>query len=46
VEVHLNIGSASEQELSGSQYTDGVGLFRTEIFYMETPQLPTEDAQF
>lgn len=46
VEVHLNIGSASEQELSGSHYTDGVGLFRTEIFYMETPQLPTEDAQF
>ncbi len=46
VEVHLNIGSASEQELAGSQYTDGVGLFRTEIFYMETPQLPTEDAQF
>ena len=46
IEVELNIGSASVQELEGSAYTDGVGLFRTEFFYMGKSQLPTEDEQY
>ncbi|MEG1777435.1 MAG: phosphoenolpyruvate--protein phosphotransferase, partial [Angelakisella sp.] len=45
VEVELNVGSANVQELEGSRYTDGVGLFRTEFIYMGKPQLPTEDEQ-
>lgn len=45
IEVELNIGSASVQELEGSSYTDGVGLFRTEFIYMGKPQLPTEQEQ-
>lgn len=46
IDVDLNIGSASEQELLGSNYTDGVGLFRTEFLYMGKPKLPTEEEQF
>lgn len=45
IEVELNVGSASAQELEGSAYTDGVGLFRTEFIYMGKPQLPTEEEQ-
>lgn len=45
IEVELNVGSASPQELEGSRYTDGVGLFRTEFIYMGKPQLPTEEEQ-
>ena len=46
VDVLLNIGSASPDELSGSLFTDGVGLFRTEFMYMSSPSLPTEEEQF
>jgi len=46
VEVELNIGSASPEEMEGSEYTDGVGLFRTEFLYMGRSQLPSEDEQF
>jgi len=46
VDVLLNIGSASPDELSGSLFTDGVGLFRTEFMYMQNPSLPTEEEQF
>lgn len=46
VEVELNIGSANAQELEGSRYTDGVGLFRTEFLYMGRPTLPTEEEQY
>lgn len=46
IEVELNIGSASVQELEGSRYTDGVGLFRTEFLYMGRPTLPSEEEQY
>jgi len=46
IEINLNIGSASQEELSGSLYTDGVGLFRTEFMYMTGSSLPTEEEQF
>lgn len=46
IEIELNIGSASVLELEGSAYTGGVGLFRTEFFYMGKSQLPTEEEQF
>ncbi len=44
--IHLNLGSASDQELAGEAYTDGVGLFRTEFIYMGKEQLPTEEEQY
>ncbi len=46
VEVTLNIGSASDEELSYVPYVDGVGLFRSEFLYMENDHLPTEDEQY
>jgi phosphoenolpyruvate-protein phosphotransferase (PTS system enzyme I) len=45
IDVHLNIGSASDEELEGAKYTDGVGLFRSEFLYMGRNSLPTEDEQ-
>ena len=46
VDVQLNIGSAGKEELDGSRYTDGVGLFRTEFLYMGRAQLPSEEEQY
>ena len=46
IEVELNIGSAEEQELKASAYTDGVGLFRTEFLFMGRSTLPSEEEQF
>jgi len=46
IDINLNIGSATQDELSGSMYTDGVGLFRTEFLYMSGSTLPTEEEQF
>ena len=46
IEVELNIGSADEQELKVSDYTDGVGLFRTEFLFMGRSTLPSEEEQF
>jgi phosphotransferase system enzyme I (PtsI) len=46
VPVHLNVGSASSQELAAEKYTSGVGLFRTEFIYMGREQLPTEEEQY
>ena len=46
IEVFLNIGSVSPDELAGSLYTDGVGLFRTEFMYISNLILPTEEEQF
>ena len=46
IDVLLNIGSVSPDELAGSLYTDGVGLFRTEFMYMSGANLPTEEEQY
>ena len=46
IEVCLNVGSAEKSELELEEYTDGVGLFRTEFLYMSKKQLPTEEEQF
>jgi phosphotransferase system enzyme I (PtsI) len=45
IEMELNIGSDNENELRNADYTDGVGLFRTEFLYMERNSLPSEDEQ-
>lgn len=46
IEVSLNMGSASQEELDYEQFVDGVGLFRSEFLYMERKQMPSEDQQF
>lgn len=45
IEVELNIGSVSPEELEGACCTDGVGLFRSEFLYMGRDSLPGEDEQ-
>lgn len=45
-DLFLNIGSAADHELELEEYTDGVGLFRTEFLYMSKSCLPTEEEQF
>lgn len=42
----LNIASADDEELAGAKYADGVGLLRTEFFYMNCAELPSEERQF
>lgn len=46
VEIGLNIGSASDEEMRGEAFADSVGLFRTEFLYMGRGGLPSEDEQF
>lgn len=46
IAVELNIASVDSQNLEGSKYTDGVGLFRSEFLYMGHSTLPTEEEQF
>ena len=46
IEISLNIGSASDEELENEPYVDGIGLFRSEFLYMENTQMPSEDQQF
>ncbi|MDR2901406.1 MAG: phosphoenolpyruvate--protein phosphotransferase [Treponema sp.] len=46
IDIGLNIGNANDEELSGCDCTDFVGLFRTEFLYMERDSLPSEDEQF
>jgi phosphotransferase system enzyme I (PtsI) len=45
IDVDLNVGSASDEELEGANCTDGVGLFRSEFLYMGRETLPSEDEQ-
>lgn len=46
IEVELNIGSANAQEIHDMQYTNGVGLFRSEFLYMGRDTLPSEEEQY
>jgi len=46
VDVCLNIGSVSDEELEGAAYADGVGLFRSEFLFMAGKDLPSEEQQF
>jgi len=41
-----NIGSPNDLAAVKENGAEGVGLFRTEFLYMESDELPTEDAQF
>lgn len=45
VQVCLNIGSDTDQALDFASAADGVGLFRSEFLYMQSSQLPDEEAQ-
>ena len=45
VEVDLNIGGVGDAELAGADFTDGVGLFRTEFLFMGRSRLPDEEEQ-
>lgn len=46
VEVAANIGSAAEVEIARRHGAMGVGLFRTELLFMQGRRLPTEDEQY
>jgi len=46
IDVEANLGSAAPSALAAADYTDGVGLFRTEFLYMEASQLPDEQIQY
>lgn len=46
VKICLNVGSANDVGLASANFTDGVGLFRTEFLYMSCSRLPTEEEQF
>ena len=46
VELVANIGSPSDIQAVNENGAEGVGLYRTEFLYMESDELPTEDAQF
>lgn len=46
IEVFCNIGRTSDCEQALANGAEGIGLFRTEFFYMESDALPTEEEQF
>ena len=46
IELGANIELPSESELVLGSGADGVGLFRTEFFYMNRQELPTEEEQY
>ncbi|MDR1306521.1 MAG: phosphoenolpyruvate--protein phosphotransferase [Treponema sp.] len=46
IDVFLNIGSVSDEELEASAFTGGVGLFRSEFLFMQGKNLPGENQQF
>ena len=46
IDIGLNIASADKHELEAADYTDSVGLFRTEFLYMGRATLPGEDEQY
>ena len=46
IDIGLNISNANDEELKAQEYTDSVGLFRTEFLFMERDTLPAEEEQF
>ncbi len=46
VQVALNIGSDTDPALDYAAASDGVGLFRSEFLYMQSPTLPDEASQY
>ncbi|MEY5100480.1 MAG: phosphoenolpyruvate--protein phosphotransferase [Pseudomonadota bacterium] len=46
IEVAANLGSLAEIRLAKEAGAMGVGLFRTELLFMQRPSLPNEDEQF
>ncbi|MDU4025424.1 MAG: phosphoenolpyruvate--protein phosphotransferase [Anaerococcus sp.] len=46
VEVSANIGNIEDLKIAIDNGCDGVGLFRTELLYMESDHFPTEEEQF
>jgi phosphotransferase system enzyme I (PtsI) len=46
IEVAANIGTPAEAAGAREQGADGVGLFRTEFFFLDREEPPTEDEQY
>lgn len=46
IEVSANIGNIEDLKAAIDNGCDGVGLFRTELLYMENDHFPTEEEQF
>ncbi|NNF07684.1 MAG: phosphoenolpyruvate--protein phosphotransferase [Candidatus Eisenbacteria bacterium] len=46
VKLAANIETPSELEFIKEKGAEGIGLFRTEFFFMESQTLPTEDEQY
>lgn len=46
VELFANIGGLSDLDSVLNNGAEGIGLFRTEFLYMDSPRLPSEEEQF
>lgn len=46
ISLYANIGSPADAEEALSNGAEGVGLFRSELLYLEAEDYPTEEAQF
>jgi phosphotransferase system enzyme I (PtsI) len=46
VEIAANIGKPKDCKDALENGAEGIGLYRTEFFYMDRPELPGEDEQF
>ncbi|MBE5926920.1 MAG: phosphoenolpyruvate--protein phosphotransferase [Lachnospiraceae bacterium] len=46
IKVMANVNSYEEAKIAKENYSDGIGLFRTEFIYMNSDKLPTEDEQY
>ena len=46
IDVAANVAGADDIHRAVAEQSDGVGLFRTEFLFLDTPKPPTEDEQF
>lgn len=46
IKINANISGITDAKLAQENGADGVGLFRTELYFMNQTTLPTEDEQF